>query len=132
MYRLNYLIPIIILMTCFGGLAACNDEDPFDEAADRARLDKIEAEIDGLIGEAPCSDAKDCRVIAFGDKPCGGPWSFKVYSVSTVDSVGLADLVAGYNKFNKTLNARYGWMSDCMVVMPPEVDCVEGRCVVVE
>ena len=132
MYRLNYLIPIVILMTCFGGLAACNDEDPFDEAADRARLDKIEAEIDGLIGEATCSDAKDCRVIAFGDKPCGGPWSFKVYSVSTVDSVGLADLVAGYNKFNKTLNARYGWMSDCMVVMPPEVDCVEGRCVVVE
>ena len=132
MYHLKYLIPIVILMTCFGGLAACNDEDSFDEDADRARLDKMETEIDDLIGEATCKDARECRVIAFGDKPCGGPWSFKVFSVSSVDSVALDDLVGHYNKFNKTLNARYGWMSDCMVVMPPNVDCVEGRCVVVE
>ena len=132
MFRITRLIPVIILMICIGGLAACNDEDPLDEAADIARMDKMEVEIDDLIGEPTCKDAKDCRVIAFGDKPCGGPWSYKIYSVSAVDTVELAGLVADYNKFNKTLNARYSWMSDCMVVMPPNVGCVDGFCVVVE
>ena len=132
MFRPTHFIPVIILMLCFGGLVACNDEDPFDEAADRARLDKMEAGIDNLIGEATCKDAKDCRVMAFGAKPCGGPWSFKIWSAATVDSAALAGLVAGYNKFNQTLNDRYGWMSDCMVVTPPDVGCVEGHCVVIE
>ncbi len=132
MFRLTRLIPIIILMLCFGGLAACNDEDSLDEAADRARLDKREAEIDDLIGEATCKDAKDCRVIAFGAKPCGGPWSFKIYSEAMVDSVALADMVTDYNRLNQVFNDRYGWMSDCMVVAPPDVDCVDGHCVVVE
>ncbi len=132
MFRLTRLIPIIILMLCFGGLAACNDEEPPNEAADRARLDKMETEVDDLIGDAACNDAKECRVIAFGAKPCGGPWSFKIWSAATVDSTALAGLVADYNKFNHTLNDRYGWMSDCMVVMPPNVGCVDGHCVVVE
>jgi hypothetical protein len=123
---------LVLLMTCCGGLAACNDEEPFDEAADRARLAKLETGIDDLIGEAVCKDGKDCRVIAFGAKPCGGPWSYKVFSASAVDTTALAGLVDDYNKFNRTLNDRYGWMSDCAVVMPPNVGCVEGRCVVVE
>ncbi len=132
MFRPTRLIPIIILMLCFGSLAACNDEEPPNEAADRARLDKMETEVDDLIGDATCKDAKECRVMAFGAKPCGGPWSFKIYSASAVDSVALAGLVSDYDKFNQTLNERYGWMSDCMVVMPPNVGCVEGHCVVVE
>jgi hypothetical protein len=132
MIRSAYMIPVIIMVACVVGLAACNDEDdPFDEAADRARLDKMEAEIDDLIGEATCKDAKDCRSIAFGDKPCGGPWSYKIYSVSGLDTLQLAGLVAAHKKFNGVLNMRYGWMSDCMVVMSPNIDCVEGHCVAV-
>lgn len=132
MKRLAWMIPMVAVVACMAGLAACNDEETFDEPADRARLVKMEAEIDDLIGEPTCKDVKECRVMAFGAKPCGGPWSYKVFSMSSVDSTALADLVDDYNKFNRTLNQRYGWNSDCMVVMPPNVDCVEGRCVVVE
>ena len=132
MKRLAWMIPMVAVLACMAVLAACNDEETLDEPADRARLAKMETEIDELIGEATCKDAKECRVMAFGAKPCGGPWSYKVFSMSSVDSTALADQVDDYNKFNQTLNDRYGWMSDCAVVMPPNVDCVEGRCVVVE
>ncbi|MEN8007864.1 MAG: hypothetical protein ABFS42_12665 [Candidatus Krumholzibacteriota bacterium] len=131
MNRLTRMIPVIAIV-CVAGLAACNDEDPFDEDADRARLDKMEAEIDELIGEANCKDFQECRSIAFGDKPCGGPWKYKIFSKASVDSVRLADMVRDYNKFNVTLNRRYGWMSDCMVVVQPGTDCLDGRCVAVE
>ena len=132
MTRWRRMIPVVVMIFCVAGLAACKDEDPADEDADRARLARMEAEIDTLIGEAVCLDPADCRAIAFGDKPCGGPWSYKIYSVAGLDTLQLADQVAAYNKFNKVLNDRYGWMSDCMVVTPPRIGCVEGRCGVVE
>ena len=129
---MSRLIPVIIMIICITGLAACKDDDAGNETADREQLTKMEAEIDGLIGEATCTDARDCRSIAFGDKPCGGPWSYKVYSVTGVDTLQVAGMVDAYNKFNTVLNNRYGWMSDCMVVMPPNIDCMEGRCVAIE
>ncbi len=127
------MIPVIIMIVCVASLAACKDDDPvFDEKADRSSLVEMEAKIDTLISAGTCTDSEDCRSIAFGDKPCGGPWSYKIYSVSGVDTVQLAGLVHAYNKFNKVLNERHGWMSDCMVVMPPTIDCVEGQCVAVQ
>ena len=130
---MSRMIPVIIMIVCVASLAACKDDDPvLDEAADRATLDKMAAQIDTLITEGTCADSEDCRSIAFGDKPCGGPWSYKIYSVSGVDTLQLADLVHAYFKFNRMLNERHGWMSDCMVVMPPNIHCVEGRCVAVE
>jgi len=130
---MSRMIPVIIMIVCVASLAACKDDDPvFDEAADRAALEKMEAQIDTLIVKGTCADSEDCRSIAFGDKPCGGPWSYKVYSVSGVDSLQLAGMVDAYFIFNRKLNERHGWMSDCMVVMPPNIDCVEGQCVAVQ
>ena len=130
---MSRMIPVIIMIVCVASLAACKDDDPvFDQAADRATLEKMEAQIDTLIMKGTCTDSEDCRSIAFGDKPCGGPWGYKVYSVSGVDTLQLAGMVDAYFIFNRKLNERHGWMSDCMVVMPPNIDCVEGRCVAVE
>ncbi|MCK9997450.1 MAG: hypothetical protein KAH56_14340 [Candidatus Krumholzibacteria bacterium] len=130
---MSRLIPVIIMAACVVSMAACKDDDPvFDEKADRSSLVEMEAQIDTLISAGTCADTEDCRSIAFGDKPCGGPWSYKIYSVSGVDTLQLVGLVDAYNKFNKVLNERHGWMSDCMVVMSPDIDCVEGRCVAVE
>ncbi len=131
MVRLKRVIPLIVLIAGIGCLAACQGDDPGAETKDRLLLEKMEADIDSLIGDAACVDAEDCRAIAFGDKPCGGPWIYKVYSVTSVDTLELAGMIDAYYEFNRTLNERYGWMSDCMFVMPPNIDCVEGKAVAV-
>jgi len=131
MKRLSWMIPLIVLLACLAGMAACNDDDPTDEDQDRARLEKMEADIDELIGEPTCKGNGDCRTIAFGAKPCGGPWSYKVYSASSVDTLALEQEVAAYNKFNQTLNERYGWMSDCSLAIRPGVECLDGHCVAI-
>lgn len=101
------------------------------EEADKASLARMEAEIDEFIGEATCNEAGDCRTLPFGAKPCGGPWKFKVFGGSSGDTAKLEAMVAKYNLFNAELNEKYGWMSDCLAVMPPEIECVDGMCVVV-
>jgi len=101
---------------------------PRTEAQDMERLAAMEAGIDSLIGEASCTESAQCKVTAFGAKPCGGAWKYKVYSAATVSEAVLAERIASYNAFNRELNEKYGWVSDCMVVTPPPVECREGRC----
>ena len=125
--RTGTIVSAAVLLALVAAAAGCKDED-HDEDRDRARLLEMEAEIDTLIGAAPCKGDEDCRAVAFGAKPCGGPWSYKVYAAAAVDTAALLDLVRRYNEFNATLNERWGWASDCMHVAEPEVACVEGRC----
>jgi hypothetical protein len=114
-----------ILICCF--LAACDRH--YTEESDRARLEEMHQDIVEFVGEPTCSGSEDCRFIAFGAKPCGGPWEYLIYSASTVDTLELQHMVETYNRFNDELNRRYGWVSECSVPPVPNLDCREGRCV---
>ena len=111
------LLAIIALVGCSG------EED------DRERLEEMEQEILDYVGNPVCEEESDCRYIGVGAKPCGGPWYYLVYSMGSVDSVGLADMVSVYNDYNDRLNREHGWNSDCSVPNEPELVCREERCV---
>jgi hypothetical protein len=100
-----------------------------DEVADMAKLTQDEEEIRTLIGTPTCTCAGDARYIAFGTKPCGGPWLYLIYSTVDTDTLLLTRKVQAYNRFNARLNRKYGWTSDCSVPSPPVVGCQAGRCV---
>ena len=104
-----------------------NDDRPTEEG-DRAQLAGMRREIDALIGDAAGASIEDCRYMALGDKPCGGPWEYVIYSVSSTDSTALAERVTAYNAFEEEMNRRYVYMSDCMYVTPPVLVYRDGRC----
>ena len=121
----------LMLMIALPALAAgpgCNETE-LNEDADRATLDKMETEIDEFIGVPICGDSGDCQLIAFGDKPCGGPWKYKVFNAGKIDTTVMKQMVTEYFEYNEVLNERYGWMSDCMLVERPVLDCLDGRCI---
>jgi hypothetical protein len=91
----------------------------------------MEAEIRKRVGEARAERAESCRTIAFGAKPCGGPWSYLVYSTEATDEARLRALVEEYNAREARLNQEEGRMSDCALVARPEVELRGGRCVAV-
>ena len=105
------------------GVVDCSDEE-----GDRAQLVEMRREIDALIGDAAGASIEDCRYMALGDKPCGGPWEYVIYSVSSTDSEVLAERVAAYNDFQEEMNRRYMYFSDCMYVTPPVLVYRDGRC----
>ncbi len=104
-----------------------NDDRPTEEG-DRAKLAEMRREIDALIGDAAGASIEDCRYMALGDKPCGGPWEYIVYSASSTDSTALAERVTAYNAFEEEMNRRYWSISDCMYVTPPVLVYRDGRC----
>ena len=94
-------------------------------------LQNDKQEILDYIASFPCDGTSGCDFIAFGSKPCGGPWEYLVYS-NTVDVTYLTDLVTNYNLNEAQYNETYNIYSDCAVVNPPEnIGCIDGVCSII-
>ena len=103
--------------------------DQRTEEGDRAQLIEMRREIDALIGEAVGVSITDCRYAGLGAKPCGGPWAYIVYSVSSTDSTALVNRLTAYDAFEAEMNELYGYVSDCSIPAPPVLAFKDGRCI---
>ncbi len=112
---------LVVGFVCNSGSGGTSEDD----------LAKLEAEILELIGEATASEVKFCKTIAFGSKPCGGPWRYLVYSTQTTDTTLLRDKVDRYNRLQAQRNSEQGLISDCSLPIEPPTGIVDGRCVAV-
>lgn len=83
------------------------------------------------IASFPCDETTGCNFIAFGSKPCGGPWEYLVYS-NAVDEAYLTEMVNTYNQLENSYNSEFEIFSDCAIVNPPEqVGCINGICTII-
>ncbi len=119
---MKQLLPAMVL----GVVLACSGPT---EVELPQRMEELHAVILELIGDPVCDSVEECRYIAFGDKPCGGPWSYLVYSISRTDSVQLKTLVDEHRRLNKEWNAKTGAPSDCGLARSPVLARRDGRCV---
>lgn len=96
-----------------------------DSERERRRLQR---QISEEVGVPVADSVQQCRTIAFGSKPCGGPWQYLVYSTAVSDSTRLRSLVSRYNVLEEDFNRRTGRASDCAFVMRPDTALVDGVC----
>lgn len=110
----------------------CTDTNDTSNLITSEQLENTELEIKNYINSFGCSESVGCNYIAFGDKPCGGPWKYLVFS-NSVNLTKLQEMVANYNEMNRLYNIQTNAISDCMAVMPPtEVKCVNGVCTIIK
>ncbi len=125
----------LLLYTAFTFLTllACNSNDlSEDKEVELKKITNLEEEIVALAASSVCNDKTECDAIAFGSKPCGGPWSYLVYS-NSIDTDLLKSKVEEFNKMQKEYNTKHGIMSDCAVVMPPsDIICEDNKCKAVD
>lgn len=112
------------------GLAAAGClESGGTEKEDAARLERLRREIEASVPVPRCEDGAQCGSIAFGSKPCGGPWKYLIYSSAHTDTAALRRRVEDFNAYEAELNRKWGWASDCMAILPPRLGCENGVCV---
>ncbi|SFD06924.1 hypothetical protein [Massilia yuzhufengensis] len=105
--------------------SACARNPPAQAPSSSASLmDKIRAE----VGDAACEGPQDCRSIAIGAKPCGGPDGYLAWSARRSDAVRLRALVDQYAAARKDENQRAGANSTCVFETNPGVTCLQARC----
>lgn len=97
-------------------------------AETEAELQQLRLAIDVAIGQPRATSVGQCRVIALGAKPCGGPREYLVYSAEATEDQTLRDLVKQYNRCEQQRNDRLGLMSDCAFVEQPRLILKQGRC----
>ncbi|MFN8358095.1 MAG: hypothetical protein U0Y10_26775 [Spirosomataceae bacterium] len=114
------------------GTLACDTSRPAPILIDQEKLSLLETEINDFIKDNACKPDRTCGTIGFGSKPCGGPWKYLVYSLSVEDVLTLTEKVNEYNALEKELNVKTNKTSDCSLVQPPRVACVEGQCKIVQ
>ena len=86
-------------------------------------LQRREAEITQMIQNLSCLVSSSCQSIAFGTKPCGGPWRYLVYSRANVNEGKLKELVSEYNALEAMRNSHCTASPDCPTVTKPKVSC---------
>ena len=104
------------------------EESTKNQDSDLKALTNLGNEINVLVESSVCTDETECAFIAFGTKPCGGPWGYLVYS-NSIDTDELIAKVERFNQMQHTYNLRYNITSDCSVVLPPDaLICEDNKC----
>lgn len=112
-------------------LFCCSNESEGNQEDDLKELNSLKKEIDQLVATSSCIENSNCDYLAFGSKPCGGPWSYIVFSKS-VNVDLLKEKVAIYYVKESAYNKKWNIVSDCAFAMPPTaLSCVDGKCVAV-
>jgi hypothetical protein len=95
---------------------------------DSERLKELGRIIEQEIGTPAANEPSQCKLIAFGSKPCGGPARYLVYSTAKTNETRLKQLVDEFNQLAKKINEERKSFSDCMFVSEPKVELIDGVC----
>jgi hypothetical protein len=117
------LIPVLV--SCSLDDSSNRQQDEFEQ------LQITRSSIEQVAKSIPCADDNQCKAVAFGSKPCGGPWTYLAYN-DGIDEEAFLEMVANFNAAEDAYNLKWGIVSDCMVVGPPtSVECIDGVCTTV-
>lgn len=123
---------VLLALALMAFTCANNENTPEETLTDSEKLKTKESEIVDFIKDNACKPDRECGTIAFGSKPCGGPWKFLIYSLTAADVKLLTEKVTAYNALEKEVNIKTGRSSDCSVAIKPNVACVDGVCKIVQ
>ncbi|PWI29921.1 hypothetical protein DI383_09210 [Flavobacteriaceae bacterium LYZ1037] len=129
--KISFIISLIISQLIFLAAFSCSDDDEPTSCKDRKLfLNEQRNQIRAFAETSICSDDFECRFIAFGSKPCGGPWEFLIYTTS-IDTLELTNWVTDFNTLEATFNQEgCSGMSTCDTPQPPiGFNCVDNTCI---
>jgi hypothetical protein len=98
----------------------------------RSLQSELKTAIDMEIGQANCTEDMQCKALAIGANPCGGPESYQAYSILNTNIEQLSELAAQYKQVRKTLHAKTGTVGACVVIPEPAVQCKNQQCVTIQ
>lgn len=81
-----------------------------------------------LTADKSCQQSTQCKVLAVGHRPCGGPEQYMVYSSKSTDEKLLAITNDRYKKLKQEQQQRLGLRSTCQIVPEPVAACQQQQC----
>jgi hypothetical protein len=82
--------------------------------------------VGALIGDAACDTDAQCRTVAVGSKPCGGPDAYLAWSTLRTDEQALLAAAAREAAASKAAAQAQGMVSNCALVTDPGAFCAQA------
>ena len=125
-YAIIFGLVSTVLIACSVETSA-NTPATTDDAI-KTKMLRLDKQTKKLIGSASCSSDNQCHSIGFGHKPCGGSYSYRIYSDQNTNVFQLKDQVKQYNELTREQNKKGNLVSDCMMLIPPQLACRKHTC----
>lgn len=122
---------LILAAICSLGLAGCEPVEVEGKSSAQelqAQMQTLGAEIEELVKDKSCANTAECKTLAMGSNPCGGPRSYLIYSSARVAEETLASKVKQFSELQAEHNRTTGAVGACIMVMPPTIGCVDSVC----
>jgi hypothetical protein len=101
---------------------------PASAAKDLAGQGDTLARIHALVGTPSCSADSQCKNLALGARPCGGPEGYLAYSTARTPEPELRALGERYQAERRAAHAQAGLAGDCRFTPDPGAVCQAGAC----
>lgn len=85
-----------------------------------------------LTEDKSCRESAECKVLAVGIRPCGGPEQYLAYSAINTDEKLLAITNDRYTKLKQQQQQRLGLRSTCQMLPQPIAQCKLRQCTLIQ
>ncbi|MFY8352623.1 hypothetical protein AAEU29_18920 [Pseudoalteromonas sp. SSM20] len=118
-------------VTCFL-LVGCQLGISNNRASDINTISDAESKLNLLINDKSCNATFQCRVIAYGERACGGPSKFDIYSIKNTKQEEVEFIANEITQFEKAYNKSSQHLSTCEHNTSPQTLCINKVCELVE
>ena len=131
---LNIANKLICMGLCLSMFAtACSAaNDPSETSPTLSdEIQSVDNAVAEITGNNYCETDQDCALLPIGERACGGPSNYVIYSRRLGDEAlnKLQELSAESVALAKKANKESGYLSTCQMYPIPTISCVENKCV---
>ena len=99
------------------------------EKVSQETLNSLRADISAIEKNNECDSNTQCKVIAAGNRACGGPSHYMLYSTKTTTDETAKAVADKLSKYESLYNAQSGMQSICAMLTKPTTQCINNKCV---
>ncbi|MGS0498304.1 hypothetical protein CWB85_18205 [Pseudoalteromonas sp. S1727] len=95
--------------------------------AESASLAQVNNNLNELVQDTSCTASFQCKVLEVGQRACGGPSRYVVYSTLNTEQEKAEQLAQQTNLLEADNNKTNG-LTDCLPVLPVQALCIDKTC----
>ncbi|MCJ8317705.1 hypothetical protein [Idiomarina sp.] len=137
--RFGLFLMITSLITGCGqnerAAAEGQQKQPVTELTKASDLKELELEVRRMVKTPAADNPEQCKIVEMGQKPCGGPERYLLYSEKTMNADErevFLEKLKQYNELSRRFSEKSEMVSDCKVLPKPTAVLQKGFCIPAE
>lgn len=120
-----------IIVVCFGyllTLSACSFTASEHSATQIQTMTQAEQKLAEITSDKSCDASYQCRVLALGEKACGGASEYLIFSSKHTSIEQAEHLASEITSFAQIYNKTNQALATCQNILAPQTLCINNTC----